>query len=154
MMEDRRLTGGCLCAGVRYRYAGPLGGALGLVTLCHCGMCRKAQGYAAAAAPALAAGFVVTAGADLIREYESSPGKFRAFCGACGSPLYSRRDALPKALRLRLGSLDAAPGLTIEAHIYTDGPPGWSGERDAPRYPGAEPERGGATRAVNPSPCR
>jgi hypothetical protein len=127
---------------VRYTYEGELGGTAGAVTVCHCASCRKAQGYAAAVAPALAGGFVVTAGADLIREYESSPGKKRAFCTLCGSPLYSRRDDKPEALRIRLGSLDKAPeSLTVDAHTFTEGAPAWAGPDTAPRYPGLEPGR-------------
>jgi hypothetical protein len=67
----------------------------------------------------------------------------RAFCGLCGSPLYSRREAAPQAMRLRIGSLDDPPAdLRIEAHIYTEGIPAWAGPVDAPRYPGEEPGRG------------
>ena len=137
------MLGGCLCGAVRYRYEGLIGGALGLVTLCHCGQCRRLQGYAAAAAPASSAGFSILSGADQVREYESSQGKKRAFCGVCGSPLYSRRDALPEAIRLRLGSLDDPPAaLRVEAHIYAEDLPAWAGPEDAPRYPGEEPDRG------------
>jgi len=137
------LEGGCLCGGVRYRYIGELGGALGAVTQCHCGQCRKAQGGPGSVAPVAAAGFTVTQGEALIRAYESSPGKERVSCGVCGSPLYSRRDADPSVLRLRLGSLDdAPPALRIEAHIFTEGAPAWDGPNDAaPRYPGFEPGR-------------
>ena len=136
------VTGGCLCGGVRYTYEGELGGRAGAVTVCHCASCRKAQGFAAGVVPAWADGFAVTAGDDLIREYESSPGKKRAFCTRCGSPLYSRRDDKPEALRLRLGGLDDPPGsLVIEAHIHTEGAPAWAGPDEAPRYPGAEPGR-------------
>lgn len=140
---DQALSGGCLCGGVRYRYAGPLGGPLGAVTVCHCSQCRRAQGFAVGVAPALAAGFQLTAGADLVREYESSPGKRRAFCGVCGSPLYSRRADAPAALRLRLGSLDAAPAsLRVDAHIHVADLPAWAALDDAaPRYPGVEPSR-------------
>jgi hypothetical protein len=141
---NEALAGGCLCGAVRFTYAGPLGGELGLVTLCHCSQCRKLQGYAAAAAPALAAGFSVIKGADRICEYESSPGKKRTFCGACGSPLYSRLDAKPEALRLRLGALDDAPrtmALTIQAHIFAEGAPAWSEPGAAQRYAGPEPRR-------------
>jgi hypothetical protein len=136
------LVGGCLCGGVRFAYAGPLGGDLGAVTVCHCGQCRKAQGYAAAVAPGVAAGFVVTDGATLIKEFESSPGKRRAFCGACGSPLYSRLDARPEGLRLRLGAFDSLPdNLGVQAHIHTADAPAWTQSAKAPRYPGAEPGR-------------
>ena len=137
------MHGGCLCGAVRYRYEGSLGGELGAVTLCHCRQCRRAQGYAAAVAPAQAAGFSIIAGVDQVREYESSPGKKRAFCGLCGSPLYSRLDAAPNAIRLRIGSLDSPPaGLRIQAHIHAENLPAWAAPDDAPRYPGEEPGRG------------
>ena len=137
------MLGGCLCGAVRYDYEGALGGELGAVTLCHCTACRKAQGYAVAAAPALSAGFRLIAGAERVREYESSPGKKRGFCGVCGSPLYSRRDSAPATIRLRLGSLDDPPSeLRIEAHIHMRDVPAWTEPDFAPRYPGEEPGRG------------
>ena len=136
------LAGGCLCGAVRFGYSGPLGAELGAVTVCHCAQCRRAQGYASAVAPALARGFEVGQGRGEIAEYESSLGKWRAFCKRCGSPLYSRRDAKPDELRLRLGALDAAPpGLKMDAHIFTAGAPAWSFGDDAPCYPQFEPGR-------------
>ena len=139
---NQDIQGGCLCGGVRFTYSGELGGSLGLVTLCHCSQCRKVTGFAAAVVPARMAGFAITQGGDLVREYESSPGKVRAFCGLCGSPVYSRRASLPDALRLRLGVLDNPPeGLKIQAHIFTEGAPAWAETDDAPRYPGIEPGR-------------
>jgi len=140
MERTASVFGGCLCGGVRFAYQGPLGGPLGPVTVCHCASCRRAQGYAAAVAPILSEGFTVTAGAALIREFESSPGKRRAFCGTCGSPLYSRLEALPDRLRLRLGALDDPPeDLVVEAHKFTAGVPAWSRPNDAPRHSGQEP---------------
>lgn len=136
------LAGGCLCSRVRFRYTGPLGGALGAVTVCHCSMCRRAQGYASAVAPILASAFRVEQGAEFVTEYESSPGKMRAFCRACGSPLYSRRTEAPERLRLRLGALDRAPpGLRVAAHIHTGEAPAWSWPSEAPAFPGVEPGR-------------
>ena len=136
------VTGGCLCGGVRFTYSGELGGSLGLVTVCHCVQCRKVTGYAAGVVPARMSGFTITDGHDVIREYESSPGKLRAFCTRCGSPVYSRRVSLPDALRLRLGVLDNPPAdLKIQAHIYAHDLPAWAEPDDAPRYPGVEPGR-------------
>ena len=136
------VNGGCLCGGVRFTYSGELGGSLGMVTLCHCSQCRRVTGYAAGVVPAEAAGFSITQGRDLIGEYESSPGKLRAFCTRCGSPVYSRRENRPDALRLRLGVLDNPPGdLKIQAHIFTHDLPPWAEPIDAPRYPGVEPGR-------------
>jgi hypothetical protein len=135
-------AGGCLCGAVRFTYDGELSGALGQTTVCVCGQCRKAQGFAAAVVPAEAKGLTLTAGADQVREFQSSPGKHRAFCGLCGSPLYSRLDARPASLRLRLGALDAPPEeLRIEAIIHAASAPAWIDIADAPRYPEVEPGR-------------
>jgi hypothetical protein len=136
------LTGGCLCGAVRYLYDGELGDAHGAVTQCHCAQCRKAQGGPVSVAPASAKALSITTGADVITEFESSPGKFRAFCGRCGSPLYSRRAELSDAVRLRLGGLDdPPPELRIEAHIFFDDRAPWEDSPDAPRYPAQEPGR-------------
>ena len=92
------LTGSCLCGSVRFRIDGELGPA----GYCHCSQCRKASGSAFAAnAPVRRKYHSFTRGEGSIREFESSPGKFRAFCCHCGSPLYSRLDAEPETLRIR-----------------------------------------------------
>ncbi len=141
-MKVTGLTGGCLCGAVRYAYDGELGGPLGRATLCVCGQCRKAQGYGAAVIPAEAAGLTIIAGSDQIREFQSSPGKSRAFCAACGSPLYSRLDSRPESLRLRLGAIDTPPeAIRIEAVIHALDAPDWVDVAGAARYPGLEPGR-------------
>ena len=95
--------GSCLCGGIQYRLTAEPG-AFGY---CHCASCRKAGGSGHSAnAPIDRSHFHLLAGQDLIREYESSPGKFRAFCSHCGSPMYAYLSAAPDVLRLRLGSLD------------------------------------------------
>jgi hypothetical protein len=82
------ITGGCLCGTVRYEITGKIG----TVIYCHCSQCRRASGSAFAAnAPVLSKYLAFVSGKDVIREFESSPGKFRGFCSKCGSPLYSRR---------------------------------------------------------------
>lgn len=145
--RDHSRTGGCACGAIGFSYAGLLGGALGAVTLCQCALCRRLHGIGAAVAPARAAGFVLLRGEAALREFESSPGKFRAFCGLCGTPLYSRRAAAPGALRLRIGCLDHVPeSLRIEALIHTRDRPAWCELTPAPaHYPESEPGRPGAT---------
>lgn len=74
--------GRCLCGSVRYEIDGPVV----YVVHCHCSMCRKHHGAGFVTwAVAPASGFRITAGADAIRRYESSPGTHRAFCSTCGS---------------------------------------------------------------------
>lgn len=136
------MRGGCLCGAVRFVYDGPLGGDLGTVTVCFCAQCRRVQGLGCAVAPALADSFQLIEGRDTLVEYESSPGKKRAFCGACGSPIYSRHVERPRAIRLRLGALDTPPpDLKIEARIFADHAPEWTRFDAVPSFPELEPGR-------------
>ena len=122
------LTGGCLCGSVRFRIAGPLGP----VVYCHCSQCRRATGTAFAANANVARGdFAFLSGAEGLVEYESSPGKFRAFCGRCGSPAYSRSDADPAHVRIRLGTLDQDPGDRAVLHIWVSAKAPWYDIADA-----------------------
>ena len=96
------LAGSCLCGRVRYE----IDGKLGPVVHCHCVRCRKAQGGAfTTGAPVRTKYFHLRSGADAVAEFESSPGKKRFFCRSCGSPLWSRREAYPDVVRVRLGLL-------------------------------------------------
>lgn len=127
------IEGRCLCGGIRFRIIGKLGP----VGICHCRECRKASGSAFAAnAPVRMKYFELTAGADLVSEYESSPGKFRAFCSRCGSPVYSRRTGESDIRRIRLGSLDSDPQRRPLVHVWVDEKAPWYEIRDdLPRYP-------------------
>jgi hypothetical protein len=133
------IHGSCLCGGTQYEYAGDFG----TITVCHCSDCRKAQGTATVvAAPVSTVQFRWTKGAELITEYESSPGKKRAFCRRCGSPLYSRRDDAPGVLRLRMGTIDTPVDATPVAHIFASNLPAWAAmDDDWPRYERHEPGR-------------
>lgn len=133
------LRGSCLCGGVRYALTAPLTE----IGLCHCQQCRKANGSAFAAnAPVPAAAFRLLAGAELLQAYESSPGKQRAFCGHCGSPIYSRKADTPGVLRLRIGLLDTATGHAPDYHFMTAHKADWHRIDDAlPQYPEYPPGR-------------
>jgi len=116
------LTGHCLCGMVRFEIAGDLGP----IAFCHCTECRRASGSAFAAnANVVKSEHCFSSGAAAIVEYESSPGKFRAFCGRCGSPIYSRSDAEPQTLRIRLGTLDQDPGGRPRLHVWTSEKAAW-----------------------------
>ncbi len=61
---------------------------LGDFGCCHCTSCRKASGSAFGGnAPVDRDRFTLLSGEASLREFESSPGKLRAFCSRCGSPL-------------------------------------------------------------------
>ena len=130
-------TGGCLCGAVRYEIDGPLD----KVQFCHCGKCRKAQGSAFASnLPVARSAFRLTQGEDSLQAYESSPGKRRWFCGRCGSPIYSAAEAAPDKVRIRAGTLDAAPDLQPAFHFYVGSKAEWWTITDElPRYEGPRP---------------
>lgn len=116
------IIGGCLCKGVRYEYDGQIEE----VSICHCSMCRKAQGSAfVAVSPIDAARFRITAGQDLLKEYRAVPYKARVFCANCGSPLYSARDDLPAVKRLRLGTVETPFECSNTYYIYVDSRASW-----------------------------
>lgn len=76
-------------------------------------------------------------------EYESSPGKFRAFCSLCGSPIYSRRADLEGVYRIRAGLLDEP--LPVEVglglHQWVGSGAGWWAKPEGEEvYEGAKPE--------------
>ena len=92
------IKGSCLCGRVAYEIAGPLTD----VVNCHCGMCRKAHGAAfRTRATVQAADFKWTRGENHITWYCSSPGNYRGFCEACGTPLLSRLDQTPEVMDCR-----------------------------------------------------
>jgi hypothetical protein len=126
------ISGSCLCDSVRFE----IRGQLGPVGYCHCSMCRKANGSAFAANGTLRRKyFSFVRGEDVIREYESSPGKYRAFCSRCGSPIYSRVDSDPETLRVRLGTLDGDPGRRPAGHVWVGSKAVWHTiSDDLPRF--------------------
>ena len=138
--EARPLTGQCLCGAVRFEIDGRLGPAI----YCHCSQCRRASGSAFAANAGVRARYLrFVSGRETIREYESSPGKFRAFCSRCGSPLYSRRSDDPESFRIRLGTLDGDPGRRPLSHFWVGSKAVWHEIADTlPQFEGDVPPPG------------
>ena len=133
------IRGKCLCEDVRFEIAG----SLGPLGYCHCSQCRRASGGAFGAnADVQRRDLRFTSGEERIREYESSPGCFRAFCSRCGSPLYKRRAAVSDVVRIRLGLLEDDPGLRARVHVYVADKAPWYEISDSlPQFPQGLPER-------------
>jgi hypothetical protein len=116
-----------------------------LIVLCHCSICRKANGApfeSGASVPA--ADFTLRTGEDLIQIFESSPGVRRAFCRVCGSraPSESRdRDVY----FVPAGLLDDDPGVKPALHMFVGSKaPWWDITDDLPQFeewvPGYAPD--------------
>ena len=105
--------------------------------MCHCSMCRRAQGSAyVAISPVDSSKFRITAGRELLKEYRSTPNKARIFCSNCGSPIYSVRDDLPDVKRLRLGTVETKFQCQNAYHIYVNSGAAWEVIQDGlPQYP-------------------
>jgi len=123
--------GGCLCGSVKYEVRGELGPAF----FCHCSRCRKASGSAFAASALVATKeFVVLQGEEALKSF-SVNGVHRVFCGNCGSPIISRRDAMPKTVRVRLGTLESPLTKGPQAHIFVGSKANWFEiHDDLPQY--------------------
>lgn len=128
------ITGNCLCGGVAYQYAGELTE----LVICHCDMCKRAQGTPFATnAPIERAAFRILKGENLLQSYASSEKKQRLFCSQCGSPIYSQRTDLPEILRLRVGTVTSGRIPKPAYQIFCDTAAAWLPlELDCPRYPG------------------
>lgn len=130
-------TGSCLCGGVRFE----IDGELEPIQVCHCLQCRKAQGGPfATAIPVAATAFRFIRGEQLLKSYESSPGKQRLFCGHCGSPVFSRRQALPGVVRVRAGLINEPLEVRPASHAHVGSKCNWWPIEDAlPRYEEGRP---------------
>jgi hypothetical protein len=113
--------GSCQCGAIQYEAK-----AVGPIAVCHCKRCRKANGTAFnAIVPVDAADFTLLSGDANLAKYESSPGVGRYFCKKCGSPIYSRRDAMPELLRIRIGTLDTPLPGKPTVHIFVGSKAEW-----------------------------
>jgi ADP-ribosyl-[dinitrogen reductase] hydrolase len=115
------LSGSCLCGAVAYE----VDANLERIAHCHCRTCRKTHGAAFSSVTAVPRErFRWTRGEDALSAYESSPGKFRRFCGRCGSHIVAERVAQPVVL-LRLGCLDTTVGERPQLHIWRSEAASW-----------------------------
>lgn len=118
------IAGRCLCGAIDWR----LDGAVDLINYCHCSMCRRAHGAPFGAfAHAHARDFRWLSGATSVARYESSPGVFRCFCPACGSPVPVIED---DEVTIPAGGLEGDPGVRPSVHIFVADKAAWFEIRD------------------------
>ena len=125
--------GGCLCGSVRYVAEGvPVN-----QRICHCRLCQKALGAAFNARLLFRSADVRVSGAAT--RFHSSPDLQRAFCGACGTTLFSFRHSRD-VVALTAGSLDDPSQFQPDMHFWTSSRQAWVKLDDGlPQYPEAAP---------------
>jgi hypothetical protein len=110
-MESRSfeaLQGGCGCGSVRFEVTAPLVSA----NYCHCTRCQRRSGAAASANARPPRGaFHVLSGAESLSAWRPEGGFAKWFCSRCGSAVYSCDLEDPERVSVRLGALDADPGI-------------------------------------------
>jgi hypothetical protein len=123
-------TGGCLCGAVCYRATADPVRAVN----CHCGMCRRISGAAFLTSVHFPlASFVWTIGEPA--RYRSSPEAERGFCPQCGSTLTMHESVLEDRVQVCLGSLDRAPDVRPDDHVWTESQLPWLHVEDGlPRF--------------------
>ena len=127
-----RYHGECLCGGIAFDIEGPLAP----IQICHCSQCRRAQGTAFATnIPVKVSALTFVRGEELLKPYESKPGKQRVFCRECGSPIFSRLESLPDVVRIRAGLLEGELDTAPAFHIFHGSRANWlTLTDDLPRY--------------------
>lgn len=116
------ITGSCHCQTVQFEISAEIRGFMH----CHCETCRKIHGTVyGSSALVRREGFKVVAGEEAITAYESTPGKKRCFCSRCGTHVYAYFDARPDTIILRLGTIQADPGIRPQAHIWVSHKAPW-----------------------------
>lgn len=125
------IRGSCLCGLVQYEVdelASPIG-------FCHCLTCQKAHSSAfAPTARVQPARFRWLQGQELVKGFESSPGKIRQFCSECGSHIVAYKAGQDQWI-LRVATLDADPQVRPAVHIWTSHDVSWLTADNLPRFP-------------------
>ncbi len=131
-----RRSGGCLCGAVRYETVGEPT----TVVHCHCTLCRRASGAAFVTWAVFPAGALIfTKGAPKI--IRSSPKAERAFCGACGTPLWFRYTEGPAEIDVTAANFDEPSGLVPRYAIWASSRVPWlKFDQHLPHYPDDGPD--------------
>jgi len=108
------LTGGCLCAGVRYRIEGECRD----IVCCHCENCRRTHGHFAAYTALPTSQLRLLASASLQWYHDESPDTWRGFCNRCGASLFWKTRMDAERVSVAAGSLDDSGQLQLVGHIF------------------------------------
>ncbi len=122
-----RVHGACHCGAIAWE--GDVDPAR--VTVCHCGDCQRLSGAAIRASAATKAeDFVLVRGEPVryVKTAESGNRRVQAFCGQCGTPLYSADAENPASFNLRIGALAERADLPPQRQIWCETALPWAAD--------------------------
>lgn len=128
-------TGGCACGAVRYECRS----APRSMVNCHCRDCQRATGAACTPGVIIAAGALEVTGAAQTYTSSSPNGQWvtRAFCVACGSPLWSQNEASADVIAIKAASLDDPSWFAPRIDMWVSVAQPWAAMDPAlPKHPG------------------
>lgn len=135
---EKTYTGKCLCGAVSYVATG----APVVVAQCHCEECRRLSGTGHSVGAMFLKVAVNFAGKLSEFKYLSAKGSkvTKAFCPACGSPVYGTNTSAPDHLTLTLGTIDNASDLAVAVVVFAAEKQHWDGlDADAMSF-GRQPD--------------
>ncbi|CAF0955483.1 unnamed protein product [Didymodactylos carnosus] len=119
-------TGKCLCGQISVSVSKEVLSATDNITLCHCKNCRQSGGALASVSVIAPESTVKISGVPKIyQDVNTDSGKplERAFCGNCGSPIYTASPNVPGIQVIKLGLFDEIPKPGMES--YCKARPPW-----------------------------
>jgi hypothetical protein len=117
--------GACHCGAIAYEAEVDPARA----TACHCGDCQTLSGAAfRASVPTNVEDFHLLKGTPktYVKTAESGNRRIQAFCGDCGSPLYSADEVGAKTRTLRIGVMAERASLSPQRQIWCESALPWS----------------------------
>ena len=119
-----KVSGKCHCGNISYEAdVDPA-----KVSICHCTDCQNLSGSPfRASVPAPASTFKLRGQPKTyIKTADSGKKRMHAFCGECGSPVYSSDISNPPSYSLRVGCLDKRDQLPPQKQIWCDSALSWA----------------------------
>jgi hypothetical protein len=124
-MRGMKVNGRCHCGQITFRAeVDPA-----TVAICHCTDCQALSGTAyRVVVPAPAPSFELLSGTltKYVKTAESGNKRLQAFCGTCGSPVYSAAPENTQFYSLRIGLLAERAELAPKKQIWCDSALPWS----------------------------
>lgn len=117
-------TGRCLCGAISYSVdAEPT-----VVGDCYCTDCRRSSGTSHCTHAAIPDSALTVTGAVTVYERAADSGNLvrRAFCGHCGSAIYSTNRGIPGMTFIRVSSMDDLDRAAPQMSVYASRAPAWA----------------------------